>query len=112
TRPATLTTCSGRKASAEAQFRNPTPATPLHAVTKVGTTASPAIPARTLPWNRTPNFITGASSPQLQRNVGRHRVAVQSTTRLVARAARAPATKLHSPPPSAAPPATTAYSSP
>src|SRR4030095_756567 len=108
TRPATLTTCSGRKARAEAQFRNPTPATPLHAVTNVGTTASPAIPTRTLLWNRTPNFNTGASSRQLQRNVGRHRAAVQSTSRLIARAASAPATKLQSPAPASAAPTATA----
>src|SRR5262245_28189348 len=42
TRPAMLTTCSGRNARAAAQFRNPTATTPLQAVTDVGTTASPA----------------------------------------------------------------------
>ena len=108
TRPAMLTTCSGMKASAEAQFKNPTPPRPLHAVTNVGTTASPAIPTRMVPWNRKPNFITGASSSQLQRKVGRHRAALHSTTRLTARAASAPATKLQSPPPAIAAPTATA----
>ena len=67
--------------------------TPLHAVTNVGTTASPATPIRTLPWNRIPNFSTGISSRRFQRSVGRHRVADQSTARFAARAASAPSTE-------------------
>src|SRR5437867_808098 len=62
TRPAIVTTCRGRKASIAAQFKSPTAATPLHAVTKAGTTASPAMLIRMLPWNSIPNFSTGASS--------------------------------------------------
>ena len=55
-----------------------------------------------LPWNRSPNFRTGASSPRLQRKVGRHRVAVQSTARFATRAASAPSTKLQRPAPATA----------
>src|SRR4030095_10836395 len=54
TRPAMLTTCRGMKASVAAQFKNPTPATPLHAVTNVGTTAAPAVATRMLHSTQVP----------------------------------------------------------
>src|SRR5213594_2565147 len=89
-------------ASVDAQFRRPTAATPLAAVTKSGTTESPAMLIRMLPWNRIPNLSTGASSRQRNLKHGRHRVALHTIATLTDRAATAPATKLHSPAPASA----------